>query len=58
MKKKYSRPSYSSITIPTQQPLAASGDGYTVNDYTSAEEEDLGGDQPSSVKSYFGDSNP
>ena len=43
MKKKYSRPSCKSIAIPTQLPLAASGDNRSikVNEYESGGVEEL-----------------
>lgn len=48
MKKTYCRPNCNSIAIPTHLPLAASdaSEGYRVNKYISADEEDLGGDDP------------
>ena len=50
MKKTYQQPVCQCTVILSQLPLVASGEDYTVNGFTSAGEEELGGDAPRAVK--------
>lgn len=46
MKTRYKSPQCRVTLMPSELPVAASNNGYTVNDFKSTETETLGGDEP------------